>query len=252
MPTFNSGRSVWIGIARFVAFLFVTLQPLSAVEIRLLSWDNTLNDVWTEPVFGKDPLVVQEHAFTLLKAKTVGKSFTLYQQTTDAKGVPVKTILATTPLPEAERLIAIITKAPSGSPTPYLMFVFADPLPESPDTMTFHVFNFCRFPAAARIGGPNIPPRAIAPLKNETWSFPRTQRYVYTKLALQSANGGFKLAYLGNTPVTPGYRAFFFVTENTNPEIQDHITVRRIDEALPPDPKAPPLPSSPQRAALTP
>jgi hypothetical protein len=241
MTTFTSGRSVWSGVTRFVAFLVVTLQPLSAVEIRLLSWDNTLNDVWTEPAFGTEPLVVQEHAFTLLQTKTVGKSFSLYQQTTDAKGVLVKTILATTPLPEAERLIALIRKAPSGAPNPYELLVFADPLPESTDTLTFQVFNICRFPVDARIGGPNVTPRPIAPQKNETWSFPRTQRYVYTKLDLQSANGASKIAYMGNTPVTPGYRALFFITENTNPEIQDIIIVRRIDEAMPVEPKAPPL-----------
>jgi hypothetical protein len=32
-----------------------------------------------------------------------------------------------------------------------------------------------------------------------------------------------------------------FITENTNPEIQDIIIVRRIDEAMPLEPKAPPL-----------
>jgi len=249
MTTPNSGRSVWSGVARCVAFLCVTLQPLSAVEIRLLSWDNTLTDVWTEPAFGKEPLVVQEHTFTVLRAKTVGKSFTLYQQTTDAKGVPVKTILATAPLPAAERLIAIIAKAPSGAPTPYVMLVFADPLPESPDTTTFHVFNFCHFPAGAQIGGSNGTARTIAPLKNETWSFPRTQRYVYTKLAIQSANGEAKIAYMGNTPVNPGYRVLFFITENTNPELSEIIIVLRIDEAMPPVPKALSLPPSPQRAA---
>jgi hypothetical protein len=241
MNTFNSGRSVWSGVACFVAFLFVTLQPLSAVEIRLLSWDNTLNDVWTEPAFGTEPLVVQEHAFTLLQAKTVGKSFTLYQQTTDAKGVLVKTILATTPLPEAERLIALIRKAPSGAPTPYVLLVFAYPLPETADILTFQVFNICRFPVDARIGGPDVTPRPIAPQKSETWSFPSTQNYVYTSIARQSANGQAKMAYMGNTPVTPGYRALFFITENTNPEIQDIIIVRRIDEAMPLEPKARPL-----------
>ena len=241
MTTFNSGRSVWSGVAHFVAFLVVTLQPLAAVEIRLLSWDTTLNDVLTEPAFGTEPLVVQEHMFTVLHVKTVEKPFTLYQQTTDAKGVLVKTILATTPLPEAERLIALIRKAPSGASTPYVLLVFADPLPETADTLTFQVFNLCRLPVGARIGGPNVTPRPIAPQKNETWSFPRTQRYVYTKLELQSANGASRIGYMGNTPVTPGYRAFFFITENTNPEIQDIIIVRRIDEAMPLEQKASPL-----------
>jgi hypothetical protein len=239
MTTFNSGRSVWSGVARCIAFLCVILQPLSAVELRLLSWNNTLKDVWTEPAFGTEPLVVQENAFTVLRAKTVGKSFTLYQQTTNPKGVLVKTILATTPLPAAERLIALIRKAPSGAPNPYVLLVFADPLPETADTLTFQVFNLCRLPVGARIGGPNVSPRPIAPQKNETWSFPRTQRYVYTKLDLQSANGESKIAYMGNTPVNPGHRALFFLTENTKPEVQDIIIVRRIDEAMPPVTKAP-------------